>query len=56
MIVLCSNMAYFVFENIGSIFCIICVASGDQSQAMADYQAKLAEYYKSMGQQPPQQQ
>jgi len=30
-------------------------ASGDQNQAMADYQAKLAEYYKSYGQQPPQQ-
>ena len=28
---------------------------GDQNQAMADYQAKLAEYYKSYGQQPPQQ-
>jgi len=26
-----------------------------QSQAMTDYQAKLAEYYKSFGQQPPQQ-
>lgn len=30
-------------------------ATADQSQSMAEYQAKLAEYYKSYGQQPPQQ-